>query len=387
MALRSYIRIKTYIPVWDNLGRNNLRGHLHKTMKLADKLNIPLDNLDKIPLTFQPKNSLQLELTDFGTSPPPPDNSLLIYTDGSKTMEGIGAGFAVYQTDTTHKTFQKIHSNHYKLPPYATVFQAEVEAINQGTRFALEIIKPTTTNLQLYGDLTNHTIYFIGDNRASLHAITNRLAKSQIVLNCTKNLSKLNTTHKTILHWIKAHVGNEGNETADVLAKQGTSLTLPPTPLPINPNFLPTPIPLSHVKNITKEQSLKTWNMQWENSPHCRQTKIFFPKVDPVKSNHLLKLNKDEFGRANRWLTGHCFLNRHNHLLDPFKYPSPTCRACNLEQETSSHIICECEALCYIRYFHFQEFLLPLAPIPIARQLTSYLNDPRIYTLETLPHD
>ena len=127
--------------------------------------------------------------------------------------------------------------------------------------------------------------------------------------------------------------------------------------------------------------------MQWENSPHCRQTKIFFPKVDPVKSNHLLKLNKDDFGRAIRWLTGHCFLNRHNHLLDPFKYPSPTCRACNLEQETSSHIICECEALGHIRYFHFQEFLLPLAPIPITRQLTSYLNDPRIYTLETLPHD
>ena len=55
MALRSYIRVKTYIPAWDNLGRNNLRGHLHKTMKLASKLNIPLDNLDKIPLTFNPR--------------------------------------------------------------------------------------------------------------------------------------------------------------------------------------------------------------------------------------------------------------------------------------------------------------------------------------------
>ena len=55
IALRSYLRVKTYLPTWDNLGRNNLRGHLHKLMKHSNKLKIPLDNLDKIPLTFQPK--------------------------------------------------------------------------------------------------------------------------------------------------------------------------------------------------------------------------------------------------------------------------------------------------------------------------------------------
>ena len=43
-------------------------------------------------------------------------------------------------------------------------------------------------------------------------------------------------------------MGNEGNERADVLAKQGTSHNLLHIPLPNNPNFLPTPIPLSHVK-------------------------------------------------------------------------------------------------------------------------------------------
>ena len=71
MALRTYIRIKSYLPAWDNLGKLNLRGHLFKIMKQANNLNIPLDNLDKIPLTFHPKNSLKLELTDFGTIPPP----------------------------------------------------------------------------------------------------------------------------------------------------------------------------------------------------------------------------------------------------------------------------------------------------------------------------
>jgi hypothetical protein len=106
-----------------------------------------------------------------------------------------------------------------------------------------------------------------------------------------------------------------------------------------------------------------------------------------AKSSHLLRQNKDNFGRAIRWLTGHCFLNRHNHLLHPLEHPSPTCRACGQGQENPSHIICDCEAISFIRYFHFQEFLLPLTPIPITRQLTSFLNDHRIINLETLPHE
>ena len=101
--------------------------------------------------------------------------------------------------DTNLTSFNLIHSKSFKLPPYATVFQAEVEAINQGARFALEITEPNENNLALYGDIGHCEILFIGDNRASLHAITNRLAKSQTVHNCTINLTKLNQTHKITL--------------------------------------------------------------------------------------------------------------------------------------------------------------------------------------------
>ena len=55
-------------------------------------------------------------------------------------VTGIGAGFAVYQTNSTHKTFQLIHSNHFELPPYATVFQAEVEAITTSYFIAHSIL-------------------------------------------------------------------------------------------------------------------------------------------------------------------------------------------------------------------------------------------------------
>ena len=66
-------------------------------------------------------------------------------------------------------------------------------------------------------------------------AISNQLAKSKIVLNCTTNLSQLNLTHKIILRWIKAHARHEGNKRADYLAKQGTTLLIPNPPRQINP--------------------------------------------------------------------------------------------------------------------------------------------------------
>ena len=119
--------------------------------------------------------------------------------------------------------------------------------------------------------------------------------------------------------------------------------------------------------------------------PTLQTKKIFFPEIQPNQSNHLIKLPRDIFGRAARWLTGHCFLNRHNNLLNPIEFPNPKCRFCNWEQETSSHIICDCEALSLVRHFYFQEFFLPLAPIPFIKQLTNYLDDPRINSLETLP--
>ena len=88
--------------------------------------------------------------------------------------------------DSAQLSLNLIPSDSLTLPSNAPVFQAEVEAINQGARFALHIIKPTQRNMSLFGDLRPYELCFIGDNRASIYAISNHLATSQIVLNCTK---------------------------------------------------------------------------------------------------------------------------------------------------------------------------------------------------------
>jgi hypothetical protein len=55
-------------------------------------------------------------------------------------------------------------------------------------------------------------------------------------------------------------------------------------------------------------------------------------------------------------LTGHNTLRRHLHLLGLLD--SPLCRRCGVRQETSAHILCECEALAYLRHVYMSSFFL-----------------------------
>ena len=55
-------------------------------------------------------------------------------------------------------------------------------------------------------------------------------------------------------------------------------------------------------------------------------------------------------------LTGHNTLRRHLHLLG--LHDSPLCRKCGVREETSAHILCECEALASLRHAHVGSFFL-----------------------------
>jgi len=55
-------------------------------------------------------------------------------------------------------------------------------------------------------------------------------------------------------------------------------------------------------------------------------------------------------------LTGHNTLRRHLYLLRLID--SPSCRACVVKEETSAHILCECEALAPLRHTYLGSFFL-----------------------------
>ena len=55
-------------------------------------------------------------------------------------------------------------------------------------------------------------------------------------------------------------------------------------------------------------------------------------------------------------LTGHNTLRRHLYVMGLSN--TPICRKCGTEDETSVHILCECEALGSLWYTHLGSFLL-----------------------------
>ena len=55
-------------------------------------------------------------------------------------------------------------------------------------------------------------------------------------------------------------------------------------------------------------------------------------------------------------LTGHNTVRRHLYLLG--LHDSPLCRKCGVGEETSAHILCECEILASFRQAHLGSFFL-----------------------------
>jgi hypothetical protein len=55
-------------------------------------------------------------------------------------------------------------------------------------------------------------------------------------------------------------------------------------------------------------------------------------------------------------LTGHNTLRRHLHVMGLIS--DPTCRRCGTEEETSVHVLCECEALASPRHRYLGYFFL-----------------------------
>ncbi len=275
-----------------------------------------------IPLALAPSDKgLKLPAPQFLNRSHSPLNTegAEVYTDGSKMGPNCGSGFVLKWGDQTRLGLN-YNGQHY------TVFLSEIKAI------ALAVEKLLTekipTHINIYSDCTS-----------AIAAILAPRSNSKAVHHCWSLLQKLDKHHKWSLSWVKAHVGISGNETADILAKKATQLS---TQNP-NPNL---PIAPIHVQNAITKFSNANWDTYWNGRADCRQTKLWFPTPNPKESKFILKLNRNDFGLITRWLTGHCFLARHESLINN---EDPTCNKCFMAHQTPWHLLKECPATRAIR--------------------------------------
>ena len=87
-----------------------------------------------------------------------------------------------------------------------------------------------------------------------------------------------------------------------------------------------------------------------------RQARELISGPSPAAKTGLLSFNRTQSRVVIGLLTGHNTLRRHLHLMGLTN--NPLCRRCGAENETSAHILCECEALASLRHVYLGSFFL-----------------------------
>ena len=225
-----------------------------------------------------------------------------IYTDGSKTSEGVGCAFV-----TPASSFN------YKLHKYASIFTAELYAILKCLHF-IKCIAPKK-------------FLILTDSLSSLQTLKQPNSQNPIGQQILQVIKSINTMDKSVCFmWVPGHVGIAGNEKADELAK---SAICKPTQGDI-------PILSNDMNTIIKTVIHNIWQRQWEET---NNNKLKTVKENITEWHTSKRLKRKEEVILTRLRIGHTRLT-HKFLFE--KDPKPMCTQCNKEL-TVEHILVDCK--------------------------------------------
>ena len=323
----------SHIQFWDNLIEDcNLEEYLLEDDSIQTEM--PFSKFSVITNSFSGQAKF---LTP---------SQINVFTDGSKLNDKVGSGVYISAANTT------LHESSFRLPDKATVFQAEIFAINQAAIY-----------------LQNSNASFIKifvDSQAALLALNNKTISSRIVGDTVHNLNLIQGQVRLV--WIKAHVGHRGNERADHLAKLGTEL----------PTVQHLALPRQATKAAIKFAADEIWKLQWAQYNDGRQSKQFYPTINRNKAKYSYNLSRQELGRLIRITTGHNNLFYHRSNVDKTKATSPLCRFCQEENETFYHFATNCPSFRLSRFTFFQNDTCFRDGSWSIRQIIDFSNIPSI---------
>ena len=122
------------------------------------------------------------------------------------------------------------------------------------------------------------------------------------------------------------------------------------------------PEPALGVSRQDLQKRLRRWldnqhRAQWQGLGDThRQARELISGPSLGSRAKLMTFNRSQSRAVTGLLTGHNTLRRHLRLLG--LHGSPLCRKCGVKEETSAHILCECEALASLRHAHLGSFFL-----------------------------
>ena len=219
----------------------------------------------------------------------------------------VGTGAAIYSNK------QLIKQCKYKLRSYCSNNQAEQMAIWKALEQLQEMETPTGGKVAIYTD-----------SRVTLDSLKNHAMRGFLIEKIRNKIRQLTTQNWTIhFGWVKAHVGIEGNEAADKLAKEAAKEDE-------NLNFVFDRIPTATVASEINKKGLEQWNNTTKGAV-CRS---FFPRLELR-----LKMKMPITPEFTALVTGH---GKTKSYLYRFKIADDPMCPCNDGQQTSDHIIFVC---------------------------------------------
>jgi ribonuclease HI len=315
-ALNARLRTtEVVIPTWNGETKLKRKGHIMELDKTLKSIFPPEMTTDR---TFK-LNTCNVETYTSGLHDP--DHSEInVYTDASVSNTIAGAGYEIMEGQVT------LHQDSIHLGGDLTVFQAEALAIKYASDWLLSQNLNTNKN----------KINFYCDNLAIVKSLGFWSVSSKTLNLCIRSLILLSARFKVSIHWIPSHSGIEGNDMADILAKQGRiSSTSDMIPL----------WPIS--KEVSKQKIRSHTNKKWQtliNSTSISHTKKFATKLNLSKAykKTITQFSRTQLNTAVAWITGHCRLNFHLNRIG--KVPDNKCRLCNTGLETPDHVLRFCPA-------------------------------------------
>ncbi|XP_063829245.1 uncharacterized protein LOC135078647 [Ostrinia nubilalis] len=249
------------------------------------------------------------------------NHTWLIYTDGSKIDDCVGAAFVVKDSTNSQPPVVK----RLKLHGGCSVFQAEMLAIQRACKYILDFQLPNAL--------------ILSDSRSGLTELQNGSTHNQLAVDIHRLLYQARSSSLDIeFAWIKAHAGFDGNEEADSAAKAAAKMHK-------SPDYRAVPISLvkHHNRHICEVSAEKLYM----DPNTCVHTRSLLPSFNTLRE--FTKIIRPDFA-ITQVLTNHGY---HKSYLKRFHIVADDhCPCDDQTPQTWEHLLTQCPRFVTQRHIH-----------------------------------